>query len=98
MLAPAKVNPIDHAFDAVLAPAAVVMTDRPKACAGLARARVATRVGEPPTVEQGQFIGQLAQHRAPSECNLGDPVVGAAQVVAHFFFTFAITADDTTPG
>jgi hypothetical protein len=27
MLAPAKVNPIDHAFDAVLAPAAVVMTD-----------------------------------------------------------------------
>jgi hypothetical protein len=35
MLAPAKVNPIDHAFDAVLAPAAVVVTDRPNARTGV---------------------------------------------------------------
>jgi hypothetical protein len=35
MLAPAKVNPIDHTFDAVLALAAVVMTDRPNARADI---------------------------------------------------------------
>jgi len=38
MLAPAKVNPIDHAFDAVLAPAAVVMTNRPNARADIIHA------------------------------------------------------------
>jgi hypothetical protein len=57
MLAPAKVNPRDHAFDAVLAPVASVLTDRPKACAGLARERAAARVREPP---MAQLVGQVA--------------------------------------
>jgi len=82
MLAPVKVNPIDHAFDAMLAPAAVVMTDRPNARAG----RVAPRVREPPRAERGQLI---ALPRTPAERDLGDPVVDAGQVVDHFFFTFA---------
>ena len=90
MLAPVKVNPIDHAFNAVLAQAVVVMANWPNALAG----RLAARVREPPTA---QLAGQVSLPRAPGERDLGDRVVDAAQVVDHFFFTFAVTADDTTP-
>ena len=67
MLAPAKVHPIDHAFDAMLAPAAVVMTDRPNAGADIihdiaerVQLRRPVRVCERPTAQQGQLAGQLA--------------------------------------
>ena len=49
--------------------------------------------GEPPTA---QLANQVALPRAPGEREVGDPAVDAAQVVDHFFFTFALTADDTT--
>src|SRR5262245_56285240 len=90
MLAPVKVNPIDHAFNAVLAQAVVVMANWPNALAG----RLAARVREPPTA---QPAGQVSLPRAPGERDLGDRVVDAAQVVAHFFFTFNVTANAATP-
>ena len=71
MLGPAKVNPIGHTFDAVLALAAVVMTHRPNARADIIHdvsERVElcrpVRVCEPPTAQQDQLVGQLAQPRA----------------------------------
>jgi len=54
------------------------------------------RVCEPPTAQQGQTRWPGGVERAPGEREVGDPVVDAAQVVDHFFFTFALTADDTT--
>jgi len=90
MLAPIKVNPIDDAFDAVLAQAGVVMANWPNALAG----RLATLVREPPTT---QLASQMELPRAPGQRDFGDPVVDAAQVVDHFFFAFDLTAHDTTP-
>ena len=86
----AKVNPIDDAFNAVLAQAAVVMANWPNALAG----RLATLVREPPTT---QLASQMALPRAPGQRDFGDAVVDAAQVVDHFLFAFDLTAHDTTP-
>lgn len=67
VLTPVVVDAIDEPLDAVLAPAAVIMTDRPNARADIIHdvsERVElcrpVQVCEPLTAQQGQLVGQVA--------------------------------------
>ena len=102
MLAPVVIDAIDDALDAVAAQASVLMARQPEAHADLdheVAKRVVlcrpARVSEPSSTQR--VAGQVSWLRALRERDLGDPIVGAAEVVDHFFFAFAIIADDTTP-